>query len=273
MGIIRSIELVTVRYAATVTLALVFSVAGLKVALATIHPELRRTTIGDSPNMTLIPGGSFVMGSDSSGDHNPAHTVFIDTFYLDQHEVTNAEYLEFCEATGHPFPEFWGIEIRRSGHAFPNHPVSGVSWYDAGAYAAWRGKRLPSEAEWEYAARGGVEGRNYPHGDSLSPSDANYHASGLEHPIDVGSYPPNGFGIYDMAGNVFEWVADWYSTDYYGGAPDSNPQGPITGKFKVIRGGGWHSGSFCNRTYYRNGLPPQWVDFAVGFRCARSLNR
>lgn len=229
-----------------------------------------REPSGQDPTagMVLVPGGEFLMGSETEGDHSPAHSVRLDSFYLDVHEVTNAEYLEFCMATGHRLPEFWGLDARRSGPEYPNHPVVGVSWHDAAAYAAWRGKRLPTEAEWEYAARGGLAERNYPLGDDLSPTAANFAESGFGVPTEVGSYAANGFGLLDMSGNVFEWVADWYGADYYSVTPLENPQGPITGRFRVIRGGGWHSGAFCNRTYYRNALPPQWVDFAVGFRLA-----
>jgi formylglycine-generating enzyme required for sulfatase activity len=219
--------------------------------------------------MILIPGGEFQMGSETDEDHGPIHTVRLRDFYLDANEVTNADYFEFCQATGHRLPEFWGIDARRSGPGFPDHPVVGVSWQDAADYADWRGKRLPTEAEWEYAARGGVAGRNYPNGNTLRPSDANYGESGIKRPSEVGSYEPNGFGLHDMSGNVFEWVADRYSPGYYSESSLTNPQGPEKGRFRVIRGGGWHSGPYCNRTYYRNALPPQWVDFAVGFRCAK----
>ncbi len=221
--------------------------------------------------MVLIPGGEFLMGSSTDENHSPAHTVRVEAFYLDPHEVTNAEYYEFCQATGHRLPEFWGIEARRSGPRFPEYPVVGISWQDAADYAAWRGKRLPTEAEWEYAARGGLVGKDYPHGDTLSPSDGNYAESGLGAPVEVGTYPPNGFGLFDMSGNAFEWVADRYGALYYAESPAMDPQGPETGRLRVIRGGGWHSGPYCNRTYYRNALPPQWVDFAVGFRCARDV--
>ena len=219
--------------------------------------------------MVLIPGGEFFMGSNTDGDHAPAHEVRLEAFYLDVHEVTNAEYYGFCQATGHRLPEFWGIDVRRSGPQFPDHPVVGVSWQDATDYAAWIGKRLPTEAEWEFAARGGLVGRIFPMGDTLSPSDANYAESGIGAPVEVGSYAANGFGLHDMSGNVFEWTADRYSAQYYAASPLASPPGPETGRFRVIRGGGWHSGPYCNRTYYRNALPPQWVDFAVGFRCAR----
>jgi len=222
--------------------------------------------------MLLIPAGEFIMGSGADGDGNRTHRVKLDAFDMDAHEVTNAAYYEFCRATGHPLPEFWGLDARRSGPRYPNHPVVGISWQDAVDYAAWQGKRLPTEAEWEYAARGGALGRAYPNADTLGPGDANYARSELGHPVEVGSYAPNGFGLYDMAGNVFEWVADRYAADYYTTSPPSNPQGPEAGRFRVIRGGGWHSGSFCNRTYYRNALPPQWVDFAVGFRCVRDVD-
>jgi sulfatase modifying factor 1 len=220
-------------------------------------------------DMILIPGGEFLMGNDTDENHSPAHAVRLEAFYLDAHEVTNGDYYEFCLATGHRLPEFWGIDARRSGPQFPDHPVVGVSWQDAADYAAWRGKRLPTEAEWEYAARGGLEGKDYPAGDTLSPSDANYSDSGIGAPVEVGTFAPTGLGLYDMSGNVFEWVADRYSPQYYDESPEMDPPGPETGRLRVIRGGGWHSGPYCNRTYYRNALPPQWVDFAVGFRCAR----
>jgi sulfatase modifying factor 1 len=223
---------------------------------------------GPPSEMVLIPGGEFLMGSNTDGDHAPVHSVTLQDFYLDREEVTNAEYYEFCQATGHRLPEFWGIDARRSGPQFPDHPVVGVSWQDAADYAAWRGKRLPTEAEWEYAARGGRAELDYPLAGTLSPSDANYGGS-IGNPLEVGSFAPNGFGLYDMSGNVFEWVADRYSAQYYSESPLADPLGPESGRFRVIRGGGWHSGPYCNRNYYRNALPPQWVDFAVGFRCAR----
>jgi sulfatase modifying factor 1 len=224
-------------------------------------------------NLILIPGGEFIMGSDSKGDHNPAHRVHIDSFYMDQYEVTNEQYHKFCEASGHHLPEFWGRHGFRSGPDYPRHPVVGVSWQDAVAYAEWCGKRLPTEAEWEYAARGGLAGLNYPQGETLDPSAGNYTESLHGGPLAVGSYAANGFGLYDVQGNVVEWVQDFYSPDYYSSGPASNPPGPESGRFRVIRGGGWHSGPYCNRVYFRNALPPNWLDFNVGFRCARDLER
>ncbi len=218
----------------------------------------------------LIPGGEFLMGQGEGGDH-PAHRVVLSSFYLDRYEVTNAQYQAFCEQTERPLPAFWGQKRYRSGPTYPNHPVVGVSWDDAVDYAAWAGKRLPTEAEWEYAARGGLADKPYPWGEILSVRMANYDRSGLGHPVHVGSYQENGFGLYDMIGNVLEWVHDLYDADYYPRSLEENPWGPAEGRFRVVRGGGWHSGPGCTPVYYRNALPANWVDFAVGFRCARDF--
>ena len=223
-------------------------------------------------NLVLIAGGEFLMGADSPGDHRPVHLVCLDAFHIDRCEVTNAQYGRFCEATGHRLPFFWGMPGFRCGPDFPDHPVVGVSWRDAVAYATWCERRLPTEAEWEYAARGGQVGRNYPNGDALQPGDGNYTASQKRGPVPVGSYRPNGYGLYDMQGNVVEWVADWYAADFYARTPVTNPQGPALGRFRVIRGGGWHSGAYCNQVFYRNALPPNWLDFAVGFRCVQDAS-
>jgi len=222
--------------------------------------------------MVLIPAGDFLMGVDSKKDDSPAHKVHLSAFYLDKYQVTNAQYAEFCAATGNMLPEFWGLDRFRSGPGYPNHPVVGVSWFDALAYAEWCGKRLPSEAEWEYAARGGLAGLIFPYGDDPDPARMNFSAAKLGGPVAVGSYPPNGFGLHDMAGNVVEWVADFYAEGYYKPAPAVSPKGPEKGRFRVLRGGGWHSGASCCRVHYRNALVPQWKDIAVGFRCARDVS-
>lgn len=232
---------------------------------------------GEPPGgLILIPGGQFMMGKNGEGDCGPAHRVRIGAFFMDRCEVTNAQYARFCAATEHRLPEFWDMEKFHCGADFPDHPVVGISWRDAAAFAAWAGKRLPTEAEWEYAARGALVDMDYPNGPEIDPALANYfirdpaqrdHYIGATVP--VGSYPPNGHGLHDMAGNVVEWVADYYDGAYYETSPVEDPAGPETGRFRVIRGGGWHSGPYCNRVYYRNALPGQWVDFAVGFRCAK----
>jgi sulfatase modifying factor 1 len=219
--------------------------------------------------MVLIPGGEFLMGKDKAGDCSPAHKVRINSFYMDKCEVTNAQYSEFCEETGRQLPEFWGVKEFNSGVDFPNHPVVGISWSDARDYAEWAGKRLPTEAEWEYAARGGLVGMKFPNGDELDSSLANCTLADLGGTIAAGSFAPNGYGLHDMAGNVWEWVADYYDKDYYQASLYENPTGPEDGKFKVIRGGGWHSGPSCNTVYFRNALRSNWLDFAVGFRCVK----
>lgn len=223
-------------------------------------------------DMVLVPSGEFVMGAEAQGDASPPHVVSVDSFYIDRHEVTNAQYLKFCQATGRNLPRFWGMEEFHSGPDYPDHSVVGVSWYDANAYARWRGKRLPTEAEWEYAARGGLTGTDYPFEGVIDSTRANYSIEGVRKgTVPVGSYPPNDYGLYDMSGNVVEWVADFYDGDHYSTSPAENPTGPEKGKFRVIRGGGWHSGPYCNRVYFRNALPGGWLDFNVGFRCARDL--
>ncbi len=224
-----------------------------------------------SKDIVLIPSGEFLMGADSDKDYSPAHKVIIPSFCMDKYQVTNTQYRKFCDATNHRLPDFWEMTGFRNGPDYPNHPVVGVNWYDATEYAAWCDKRLPTEAEWEYAARGGLEEKTFVIGDILKPTDGNYNKSGKGGPVSVGSYPANGFGLYDMQGNVVEWVGDVYASDYYSSSPLGNPQGPDAGRFRVIRGGGWHSGPTCNRVYYRNALPQGWVDFNVGFRCAKDL--
>jgi formylglycine-generating enzyme required for sulfatase activity len=219
--------------------------------------------------MVLLPAGEFLMGAEEKeGSDNPVHRVAVDSFYMDKYEVTNAQYFRFCQETGRDLPQFWGMKEFHSGLDYPNHPVVGVSWRDAEAYAEWIGKRLPTEAEWEYAARGGLVGKDFPNGDDLDSSTGNFSSKGT---VPVGSYSPNGFGLHDMAGNVAEWVFDYYHEDYYRVSPQKNPGGPDKGKFRVTRGGGWHSGKICCSVSIRNGLIDRWVDFNLGFRCVKDL--
>ncbi len=224
-------------------------------------------------NMVLIPAGEFTMGKNTANptDWQPEHNVHIDAFYMDKFEVTNKQYYEFCTQTKYPLPEFWGMAQFKCGLEFPDNPVVGVNFSGAVTYATWAGKRLPTEAEWEYASRGGLAGNNYPWGNQADSTMANfskYYKSTLK----VGSFKPNSYGLFDMAGNVWEWTSDNYSDNYYSVSSDQNPKGPSRGRFKVIRGGSWHSGGMCIQTYYRNGLSPSWIDFAVGFRCVKSVN-
>lgn len=226
----------------------------------------------EDQNMVLIPAGDFVMGKNSSSptDWQPEHKVSLDAFYLDKYEVTNKQYYEFCTKTKTPLPEFWGASQFKCSLEYPDHPVIGVSFSDAIRYAQWAGKRLPTEAEWEYAARGGLPNSNFPWGNQIDSILVNYGKK-YKTTLKVGSFKPNGYGICDMGGNVWEWTSDNYGDDFYSKSPSQNPTGPATGRFKVIRGGSWHSGAMCVQTYYRNGLSPSWIDFAVGFRCAKTV--
>jgi len=236
------------------------------------------TLTGDiKPQLIAVPGGEFIMGREvppaKVGEKkqyvdNPVHKVHVDPFLIDKYEVTNYQYYLFCKATDRTLPIFWGNKEFHCGLDFPDYPVVGVSYADAMAYAQWRGVRLPTEAEWEFAARGGLINKKFPNGDDIDEKSANFRKYQKGTTV-VGSFPANGYGLHDMAGNVREWVADYYQTDYYLNGPLKNPPGPGIGQFRVIRGGGWLSGSSCVAVYRRNALASNWVDFAVGFRCAK----
>lgn len=194
----------------------------------------------DGAPMVLIPAGEFEMGSnDGEDDEKPVHTVYLDAFYMDKHEVTNEQYKKFMDATKYKAPRYWYLP----NFCAPNHPVVGISWDDANEYCRWAGKRLPTEAQWEKAARGGLGGRKYPWGDEITHNNANYWGTGgkdkWEHTSPVGSFAPNGHGLYDMAGNVWEWCADWYDGNYYVNSSKLNPMGPSSGSSRVLRGASW----------------------------------
>jgi formylglycine-generating enzyme required for sulfatase activity len=222
----------------------------------------------DGAEMVLIPAGEFQMGSNDYDDEKPVHTVYLDAFYMDKYEVTNALYKKFMDATGHKAPVYWN----NSKYNAPDQPVVGVSWHDAKAYADWAGKRLPTEAEWEKAARGGLVGKKYPWGDELTRDYANYYGNGGKDQwsgtAPVGSFDPNGYDLYDMAGNVWEWCADRYDSDYYVESPKDNPQGPSSGTYRVLRGGAWNGDDpddLRAATRYFN--EPTLTGSNVGFRC------
>lgn len=251
--------------------------------------------------MILIPAGTFQMGSTTGDvDEAPVHTVELDAFYIDQHEVTNAEYRAFVTVTGYPPPRGIGYtavyELLKHGYEpwndpdfnHPDQPVTTVTWFDAAAYCEWAGKRLPTEAEWEKAARGGLEGTRYSWGNA-EPNDttANFADSQTEFEwrspdvndgylftAPVGMFQPNGYGLFDMAGNVWEWCADWYSTTYYSDvqsaeSPLRNPKGPDTGKRRVLRGGTWYRAAHTIRNAERISDYPDNSLNVVGFRCAK----
>jgi len=225
--------------------------------------------------MVLIPGGTFIMGSDKGqAIAAPKHPVSLEAFYMDTREVSNREYEKYCVTTGSGFPEFWGQERYKSGPDYPDHPVVGVSHFEASRFADWAGKRLATEAEWEYAARGGLEDISFPYGEEGDHSMSRFNdPEAVQGTVKTGSYPPNGYGLYDMSGNAWEWVSDWFSESYYGESPEQNPTGPSFGTFRVFRGGGWHSGGSCTTVHRRNALPSNWVDFAGGFRCVKELSK
>ncbi len=226
--------------------------------------------------MVLIPAGEFQMGDhfNEGWDNNelPVHTVYLDAFYIDIYEVINAQYQQFMDATGHGAPRYWD-DARYNA---PEHPVVGVSWHDAVAYAEWAGERLPTEAEWEKAARGGLVGKRYPWGDEAPDAGgvykANYDpgndaADGYADTAPVGSFAPNGYGLYDMAGNVYEWCADWFDSGYYANSSLNNPLGPDSGSRRVARGGSWPNDPYLLRVAYRPSSLPAYKYFSVGFRC------
>lgn len=219
----------------------------------------------DPGTMVLIPAGHFMMGSDEGQeDERPVHSVYLHSYYIDEAEVTCSRYRHFLTETGYPPHPLWNPE-----HDRPEDPVVGVSWNDAAAFARWAGKRLPTEAEWEKAARGGLAGKKYPWGDEIDTAKANYDSFGI---MPVKSFEPNGFGLYDLAGNVAEWCEDWYSDIYYSMSPGDNPRGPQLGEKKVVRGGAWYNNQeallIANR--YKNA--PDLGNFNTGFRCVQSVH-
>ena len=220
--------------------------------------------------MVTIPAGEFIMGSDQGREEErPAHTVFVDTFEMDLFEVTNEDFAKFVAETGYiteAEKAADGATWRTRGEGKERHPVVEISWNDAVAYCQWLGKRLPTEAEWEKAAKG-TEGLIYPWGDEWDPAKANTKESGLRGTTVVGSFAEgvSPYGLFDMAGNVWEWTSDWYEA-YLGSDFQSEYFGQ---KYKVIRGGGWFAESDRVRTTYRSCTSAEATNDNLGFRCAR----
>ena len=221
--------------------------------------------------MLFVPAGRFWMGCYESGEIQclsneiPYHPVDLKAFFIDKYEVTQSDYLECVQALGCP------VNVEFPGFTAASQPVVGVSWGKAEAYCALVGKRLPTEAEWEKAARG-MDGRRYPWGNSpptcrLAVLNDKEAGCGRRQSWEVGSLPAGAspVGALDLAGNVWEWISDWYQRDYYQGTPLQNPVGPSKGTKRVIRGGSWFS---VSPGWYRAGMPPNWADQTIGFRCA-----
>ncbi len=253
--------------------------------------------------MVRIPAGEFLMGSDDADkDERPVHPVFVDEFFICSRTVTNAQYARFVHATAYrpvavrelpalvapdfrdTFRELAERYVWKNGQppeGLENHPVTLVQYADAFEYCRWLASltdkpvRLPTEAEWEKAARGGIEGRPYPWGDDIDPSRANF----LTDPSlktkrgtrPVASYPGNGYDLYDMAGNVWQWVSDWYDSEYYSASQYRNPQGPASGRLRIVRGGSWVNDdvSFL-RCAHRHEVPSDTYAYSIGFRVAYS---
>lgn len=212
----------------------------------------------EEPDMALVPAGEFVMGMGGSSNKTP-HTVMLGAFYIDKHEVTQQAFEKIRGANP---SKLQGSDL----------PAEQVTWYEANAYCNKLGKRLPTEAEWEKAARGGTTTRYY-WGDNMDNTHAwfNESSEGKTHP--VGQKKANAYGLYDMAGNVWEWVADWYGKSYYENSPKENPKGPETGEERVLRGGSWYSGDKHLTTATRYWSPPNTRNSNFGFRCAADLPR
>jgi formylglycine-generating enzyme len=236
--------------------------------------------------------------ADAEGDERPVHRVSVSEFFIGRFPVTNEEYARFIRATSHPPPSVRGLPLIAGGGrdlvfkelsapyvwqddnppiGHGSHPVVLVSFDDAVAYCQWlsqaieRVVRLPTEAEWEKAARGGVEGRRYPWGDDIDASRCNFlddpAAKSQRGTRPTGTFPPNPFGLCDVAGNVWEWVSDWYGSEYYGGGDMNDPQGPDTGNMRIVRGGSWVNEDVTMlRCAYRHKVPPDTYAYSIGFR-------
>jgi formylglycine-generating enzyme required for sulfatase activity len=252
-----------------------------------------------TPDLARIPGGEFLMGAgDGEADERPVHRVFVSEFFIGRFPVTVDEYARFTSATGYPVPAVRALPLvttaeyeetflqlsapyvwtdGRPPAGLGPHPVVLVRHDDAVAYCAWlsdaieRTVRLPTEAEWERAARGGVDGLRYPWGDDIDPSRGNYLADPASKPQRgtraTGTYPPNAFGLCDVIGNVWEWVADWYGDEYYGVGEPRDPRGPAGGTMRIVRGGSWVNPDVSMlRSAYRHKVPPDTYAYSVGFR-------
>ena len=244
----------------------------------TLGPGDTKISSIDGMVLMFIPAGTFWMGSErGNSDQSPVHRVTLDAFWMDQTEVTNGMYTQ-CVANGICTPPVRTDSNTRSRYYgevdYADYPMIFVNWERAQAYCTWAGRRLPTEAEWEYAARGKLGGATYPWGND-NPSCTLGAVNGVQYDpcspddtITVGSFAPNRYGLYDMAGNVWEWVADWYGP--YPSGEVENPSGPASGDHRVVRGGSWYDGGVFLRVSYRGWTSLGFSTDSSGFRCASS---
>jgi formylglycine-generating enzyme required for sulfatase activity len=235
------------------------------------NPAVTPATATIGPKLVTIPAGWFLMGSDAGQDNErPIHRVWIDSFQLAAHQATNADYAQFLRHTGKLPPPFW----RDPCFSHPQQPVVGVSWHEAAHYCDWlraptgRPYRLPTEAEWEFAARGGTENTLFPWGDAPPESLPDYANRWQTGPESVGQTAPNAFGLFDICSNVHEWCSDWYDADYYAVSPERNPRGPESGSRRASRGGSWRHHIKVTRCAARSSIPPHFQYADYGFRVA-----
>ncbi len=226
------------------------------------------------PDMILIPAGSFMMGSDSNEtNEKPAHQVTLNAFYIGKFEITNRQYKAFIEFTGLKPPSTW--EDGNFPEQLADHPITGITWEDAYAYCDWlsdfakKKYRLPTEAEWERAARGGLKEMKFPWGNDINKLRANFGKNYSEGTTPAGKIKPNEFGVCDMAGNVAEWTADWFLDEYYAQSSKENPKGPDNGSKKVVRGGSWRDDPEDIRVSVRKYESPTSASEYIGFRVVR----
>jgi formylglycine-generating enzyme required for sulfatase activity len=222
--------------------------------------------------MVLVPRGDFIMGSDNGEpEEMPAHPVYLDHYYIDAYEVTNAQY-KICVDEGNCTVPYTTIDF--DDLEYEQHPVVFVYWESASNFCKWRGARLPTEAEWEKAARGS-DGQTYPWGEGINETYANYDkyvAGGKTTPVGLYESGISVYGAYDMAGNVWEWVEDWYAADYYAISPSFGPSGPRTGDYRVVRGGAFDKSEEYVRTFSRTYYDGKLSNSSIGFRCARDAD-
>jgi len=235
--------------------------------------NLLRSLAVSAPELVHISEGWFMMGCASGrDDEKPPHRIWVGAFHLAARQVTNGDFAFFLQSTGLPAPRHWNDPA----FSDPQQPVVAVSWFDAVAYCDWLSRaiggryRLPTEAEWERAARGGVEGKLFPWGDSPPESQPDYSSRWKNGPERVAQYPPSAYGLFDIGDNVHEWCADWYDAGYYSRAPERNPKGPPSGSRRASRGGSWRHQIKISRVAARSSIPPEFEYADYGFRVARS---